>query len=145
MSSNCSFGKRRNKVARHAVYVLVQTALMQDEAFKRANARIEELQAQLGGSEKVQQQGSFLDSMREAVLGKREPHGSPEHVSQFYSPLSWCSSAAIWRREGQPAGSRQAAALSCSGWPGDWPQRRTPFGPGAAHGQSGRRDLMAAC
>jgi hypothetical protein len=34
------------------------------------------LQAQLGGSEQMQQQGSFLDSMREAVLGKRESRGS---------------------------------------------------------------------
>ena len=29
----------------HAVYALVQTALVQDEALKRANGRIEELQA----------------------------------------------------------------------------------------------------
>jgi hypothetical protein len=62
--------------APHAVYALVQTALIQDEALKRANARIEELQAQLGGGEQVQQQGSFLDGMREAVLGKRESRGS---------------------------------------------------------------------
>jgi uncharacterized protein len=32
--------------APHAIYALVQTALVQDEALKRANARIEELQAQ---------------------------------------------------------------------------------------------------
>jgi uncharacterized protein len=66
-------GMRR---APHAVYALVQTALVQDEALKRADARIEELQAQLGGGGQVPQQGSFLDSMRETVLGKREPHGS---------------------------------------------------------------------
>ena len=41
--------------APHAVYALVQTALVQDEALKRANARIEELQAQLGGDEQTQQ------------------------------------------------------------------------------------------
>ena len=35
--------------APHAVYALVQTALVQDEALKRANARIEELQAQSAG------------------------------------------------------------------------------------------------
>jgi uncharacterized protein len=64
--------------APHAVYALVQTALIQDEALKRANARIEELQAQLGGGEQVQQQGSFLDGMREAVLGKRESRGLME-------------------------------------------------------------------
>ena len=38
--------------APHAVYALVQTALVQDEALKRANARIEELQAQIGGEER---------------------------------------------------------------------------------------------
>ena len=58
------------KRAPHAVYALVQTALVQDEALKRANARIEELQAQTAGG--TQQQGGFLDSMRDAVLGKRE-------------------------------------------------------------------------
>jgi uncharacterized protein len=57
--------------APHATYALVQTALVQDEALKRASARIEELQAQLdGGAQQEQHQGSFLDSMREAVLGK---------------------------------------------------------------------------
>ena len=40
--------------APHAVYALVQTALVQDEALKRANARIEELQAQIGGEEQQQ-------------------------------------------------------------------------------------------
>src|ERR1700738_2394300 len=66
--------------APHAVYALVQTALVQDEALRRANARIEELQAQLGGGEQEQQQGSFLDSMREAVLGRRVPRGSVQNV-----------------------------------------------------------------
>ena len=54
--------------APHAVYALVQTTLVQDEALKRANARIEELQAQVGGEEQ-QRSGGFLDSMRDAVLG----------------------------------------------------------------------------
>jgi uncharacterized protein len=37
--------------APHAVYALVQTALVQDEALKLANARIEGLEAQAGGSQ----------------------------------------------------------------------------------------------
>ena len=41
--------------APNAVYALVQTVLVQDEALKRANARIEELQAQVGGGEQEQQ------------------------------------------------------------------------------------------
>src|ERR1700746_1984061 len=61
--------------APHAVYALGQTALVQDEALKRANARIEELQAQFGGQEQ-QESGSFLDSMRDAVLGRSEAPGS---------------------------------------------------------------------
>src|SRR5246500_716794 len=66
--------------APHAVYALVQTALVQDEALKRANARIEELQAQFGGGQQDQQQGSFLDSVRETVLGRREQRGSVPSV-----------------------------------------------------------------
>jgi hypothetical protein len=65
--------------APHAAYVLVQTALVQDEALKRANARIEELQAQVGGQEQ-QGSGSFLDSMRDAILGRSEPRGAVPSV-----------------------------------------------------------------
>jgi uncharacterized protein len=64
--------------APHAVYALVQTALVQDEALKRANARIEELQAQTAGES--QQQGGFLDSVRDVVLGRSEPRGSVPSV-----------------------------------------------------------------
>ena len=66
--------------APHAVYALVQTALVQDEALKRANARIEELQAQVRGEEQQHSGGSFLDSVRDAVLGKSEPRGSVPSV-----------------------------------------------------------------
>ena len=65
--------------APHAVYALVQTALVQDEALKRANARIEELQAPIGG-EAQQRSGGFLDSTRDAVLGRSEPRGSVPSV-----------------------------------------------------------------
>ena len=64
--------------APHAVYALVQTALVQDEALKRANARIEELQAQTAGES--QHQGGFLDSVRDEILGKRDPRGSVPSV-----------------------------------------------------------------
>ena len=66
--------------APHAIYVLVQTVLVQDEALKLANARIEELQAQTSAAaEPEQRPASFLDSMREA-LGGRAPHGSVPSV-----------------------------------------------------------------
>jgi hypothetical protein len=58
--------------APNATYALVQTTLVQDEALKRADARIRELEAQLGDPPPAQPSG-FLDSMRDAVLGRREP------------------------------------------------------------------------
>jgi uncharacterized protein len=61
--------------APHAIYPLVQTVLVQDEALKAANARIEELEAALGEPEPARPQG-FLDTMRESLFGRREtpPH-----------------------------------------------------------------------
>jgi uncharacterized protein len=65
------------KKAPNAAYTLVQTTLVQDEALKRANARIEELQAQLGDAGQSQRrQGGFLDTMRDALLGSNEPPAS---------------------------------------------------------------------
>ncbi len=59
--------------APHAVYALVQTALVQDEALKRANARIQELE---GGAPADAQPRGFLDTMRDSLFGREERHGS---------------------------------------------------------------------
>ena len=56
--------------APNAVYALVQTALVQDEALKRADARIRELED--ATQQPVQREASFLGSMREAVWGPRD-------------------------------------------------------------------------
>src|SRR5690242_20626400 len=58
--------------APNATYALVQTALIQDEALKRADIRIRELEAQLGAGAEPPRQGGFLESMRESVFGRRE-------------------------------------------------------------------------
>jgi len=64
------------KRAPHAVYALVQTVLVQDEALKRADERIQELESQTDGGAEPPRQGGFLDSMRGAILGPREqPRG----------------------------------------------------------------------
>ncbi len=66
--------------APNAAYALVQTALVQDEALKRADARIHALEAQLGGAPTDRPTG-FLDGMRDALLGRREtPRGSVPSV-----------------------------------------------------------------
>jgi hypothetical protein len=63
--------------APNAVYALVQSVLVQDEALKRASARIEELEHAAGGAEPAQG-GGFLDSMRNVVMG--QPRGSVPSV-----------------------------------------------------------------
>ena len=50
--------------APNAAYALVQTALVQDEALKRADARIQELEAKVGDAPAGQPSG-FLDGMRD--------------------------------------------------------------------------------
>lgn len=62
--------------APHAAYALVQTVLVQDEALKRANARIQELE---GGPLQDQPRG-FLDNMRDALFGHEERRGSVPSV-----------------------------------------------------------------
>jgi uncharacterized protein len=64
--------------APNAVYALVQTVLVQDEALKRANSRIEELEA--GGAPEQRPSGGFLDTMRDAVFGQSQSHGSVPNV-----------------------------------------------------------------
>lgn len=59
--------------APNASYALVQTVLVQDEALRRANARIQELEGH--GAEQQQQSGGFLDSMRDAVFGQSQSQG----------------------------------------------------------------------
>ena len=63
--------------APHAPYALVQTVLVQDEALKRANARIQELE----GREASRPPGGFLDSMRDALLGPAQSRGSVPNIS----------------------------------------------------------------
>jgi hypothetical protein len=68
------------RTAPNAVYALVQTVLLQDEALKRAHDRITQLE---GGSAPEQKgPGGFLDTMRDALFGQNqnEPRGSVPNV-----------------------------------------------------------------
>jgi hypothetical protein len=64
--------------APNAAYALVQTVLVQDEALKRANSRIQELEAAGAGAQRPS--GGFLDSMRETIFGQNPPRGSVPNV-----------------------------------------------------------------
>jgi hypothetical protein len=58
--------------APNAPYSLVQTVLVQDEALKQADARIQELENELGAGSPPAREPGFLDSMRDALLGRRD-------------------------------------------------------------------------
>jgi uncharacterized protein len=83
--------------APNAIYPLVQTVLLQDEALKRANAHIQELEAAMQPPQQ-QQSGGFLDSMRDAIFGQgssnqagQQPHGSVPNVPPPTSRPVWNS------------------------------------------------------
>ncbi len=89
--------------APNATYALVQTVLVQDEALKRANARIEELEhAQAQTQAQVQKQsGGFLDSMRDTIFGKEDaPRGSVPNVPPQANRPVWNSGQVLQQTQG---------------------------------------------
>jgi hypothetical protein len=111
--------------APHALYALVQTALVQDEALKRANAHIEELQAQASTpqAQPDDRQTSFLDSVREAFGG-----GSHQSAQQRGSVPSVRAGAAS-----QGSYQAQATPPSYGAQPGYAPQMPPPgYGGGGS-------------
>ena len=66
------------RIAPNAVYPLVQTVLVQDEALRRANSRIQELESQ--NARPQEQGGGFLDTMRGAIFGQSQSQGSVPNV-----------------------------------------------------------------
>jgi hypothetical protein len=70
--------------APNALYALVQTVLLQDEALRRAHDRIQELEAASAPAQS--QSGGFLDSMRETIFGQSQPRGSVPNVPPPEAP-----------------------------------------------------------
>src|SRR5947199_9063759 len=98
-----SDGLRR---APDAVYALVQTTLLQDEALKRANARIQELE---GSAPDQRQSGGFLDSMRDAIFGPTPSRGSVPNVPppEVRSRPAWNTGQVIQQGQGAPPYGQQ--------------------------------------
>ena len=106
--------------APNAVYALVQTVLLQDEALKRAHSRIQELEAE--SAPEQNQSGGFLDSMRETIFGQsqNQPRGSVPNVrpSETAGRPIWNSGQVMQQAQnpgqynqgqyGQPYGAPQA-------------------------------------
>jgi hypothetical protein len=103
--------------APNAIYALVQTTLLQDEALKRAHDRIQELE---GGEPEQQQSGGFLDSMRDAICGQNQSRGSVPNVRppEVGSRPAWNTGQVLQQGQGpgqysqpqygQPYGAPQA-------------------------------------
>src|ERR1051326_3436649 len=110
--------------APHAVYALVQTALVQDEALKRANAHIEELQAQIESAQAAepQQPASFLDAMRQPATAAAR--GSVPNVRP---PMPGAEPQNLQPPEPQPPSLQPQGGQPPPGYPGS-----APFGPGGS-------------
>ena len=87
------------RLAPNAVYALVQTVLVQDEALKRASSRIQELEA--SGAPEHNQSGGFLDSMRDTISGQNQ-HGSVPNVRPPEIPNrpTWNSGQVLQQAQG---------------------------------------------
>src|SRR5262249_7542819 len=96
--------------APNAPYALVQTVLVQDEALKRADARIRELEGS-AGADTTPRDTSFLGGMRDSLFGKREGRGSVPSVRPA-DPTPGVSPA--WRT-GSPAVGPMAAPMAGGG------------------------------
>jgi hypothetical protein len=100
--------------APNAIYPLVQTVLLQDEALKRADAHIQELEAAMQPSQQ-QQSGGFLDSMRDAIFGQgnstqagpNQPRGSVPNVPPPASRPVWNSGQVMQQAPGYGQGYGQ--------------------------------------
>lgn len=101
--------------APHAIYALVQTVLVQDEALKRADARIREL---TGADADAASSGGFLDNMRQALTGRGSGTSVPSvRGGASTGPNSrWNSGGAFSTTAPSPGGSfLGTAAASAAG------------------------------
>lgn len=86
-----------------AVYALVQTTLLQDEALKRAHNRIQELE--VAHAPEPAQSGGFLDTMRDTLFGGGASHSSVPNVPPRDARPVWNSGQAMQQTQpgyGQP-------------------------------------------
>jgi hypothetical protein len=126
--------------APNAVYALVQTVLLQDEALRRAHDRIQQLEA--AGPGEQQQSGGFLDSMRESIFGQSSQRGSVPNVRPPELPNrpTWNSGQVMQQAQG-PGQYNQAPYGQPPGQPYGAPQ--APMG-GAPMGGGGGSFLGTA-
>jgi hypothetical protein len=119
--------------APNASYALVQTVLVQDEALKRADARIRELEGEPAGD--APRDNSFLGGVRDSLFGRREGRSSVPSVPRPEDARGSMSPA--WRT-GTPAmaPSTGAGMPMGAGQPGG-PMAGGPMAGGPMAGMAG--------
>ena len=120
--------------APNAVYALVQTALVQDEALKRADARIQELEAAAGPAKSARRIPRF-DARRDF---RAEPATRPGPVAGSVpnvrapgisgSRPAWNTGQVL--QQGQPGGQYGQPAYGQPSYGAQQPQQQSPFGGG---------------
>jgi hypothetical protein len=127
-------------VAPNSVYALVQTVLVQDEALKRASARIEELER--ASAPPAESGGGLLDSVR-GILGGRSGGSVPSVRPGGGQGSGGQGSSGVWgsRPDAGPASGQQPSGQpwgSPQGNPqGGYPSAPPPGYPPAGYPQAG--------
>lgn len=118
------------RAAPNAVYALVQTVLVQDEALRRANSRIQELEA--AGAPQQDHAGGFLDSMRETIFGQGQPRGSVPNVRppEVGSRPVWNSGQVM--QQAQPPGQYDQGAYGQPSYGQPYGAPQGPMGGGGS-------------
>ncbi len=116
--------------APNALYALVQTVLLQDEALKRAHSRIQELE----GQDQQPQAGGFLDSMRETIFGQSPQRGSVPNVRPPELPAraTWNSGQVMQQAQGPGQYNQAPYGQQSQGQPQGQPYggQQAPMGGG---------------
>jgi hypothetical protein len=123
-----------SRKAPNAVYALVQTVLLQDEALKRANHRIQELEQGQAGEQN--QSGGFLDSMRDTILGQSQSRGSVPNVPPPVPNRPVWNSGQVLQQSQSPGHYDQGPYDQGPYGQGSYGQRS--YGQGYAQGPSGQ-------
>jgi hypothetical protein len=111
--------------APNAIYALVQSVLVQDEALKQADAYIRELE---GYPEEAEQKPrGFLDNMRDAVFGREDSRGSVPSVGRAGEPMG----VPPQYRTGMGPGGVPPSGMPPGGMP---PSQMEQAGPGGRGG-----------
>ena len=123
-ADSISQGLRR---APNGAYALVQTVLLQDEALKRAHARIVELE---GHAPDANQSGGFLDTMRDTLFGQTQPRGSvpPVRPPETVNRPAWNTGQVLPQARQYDRGQYDQGQPNQGGYNQPYGAQQTPMG-----------------